>query len=181
MDCSTPGFPALHCLLEFAHTHVHWVSDAIWPSHPLLPSSPLAFNHSQHHGLFQWVSSSCQVAKALDLQLQHQSFQWIFRVDFLQDWLVGSCCPKDSQESSPAPQYERTILQHFVYFMVQLSHPYLTTGNTMVLTIWTFDYMDYMPTFVGKVMFLVSNVLPSFVITFLPRSKCILISWVQSP
>ena len=123
MDCSTPGFPALQWLLEFAHTHVHWVGDAIWPSHPLLPSSPLAFNHSQHQGLFQWVSSSCQVAKALDLQLQHQSFQWIFRVDFLQDWLVGFCCPKDSQESSPAPQFERTILRHFVFFMVQLSHP----------------------------------------------------------
>ena len=117
MDCSTPGFTALHCLLEFAHTHVHWFGDAIWPSHPLLPSSPLAFNHSQHQGLFQWVSSSCQAAKALDLQLQHQSFQWIFRVDFLPDWLVGSCCLKDSQESSPAPQFERTILWHFVFFM----------------------------------------------------------------
>jgi len=166
MDCSTPGSAAFHCLLEFAHTHVHWVSDAIWPSHPLLPSSPVHFNHSQYQVLFQWVSSSYQAAKALDLQLQHQSFQWIFRVDFLQDWLIGPCCPKDSQESSPAPQFERTILRHFVFFMVQLSHPYLATGKTMALNIWTF---------VGKGMSLVLNMLPSSVITFFPQSKCILI------
>ena len=84
MNCSTPGFPALHCLLEFAQTHVHWVDDAIQPSHPLLPSSPSppALN-SQHQGLFQWVSSSHQMAKVLKLQLHHQSFQWILRVDFL--------------------------------------------------------------------------------------------------
>ena len=66
MDCSTPGFPVLHCLLEFAHTHVHWVGDAIQPSHPLLPSSPPTLNLSQHQGLFQWVGSSPQVAKGLD-------------------------------------------------------------------------------------------------------------------
>ena len=66
MDCSTPGFPVLHCLLEFAHTHVHWVSDATQPSHPLLPPSPPALNLSQHQGLFQWVGSSPQVAKGLD-------------------------------------------------------------------------------------------------------------------
>ena len=63
MDCSTPGFPVIHYLLECAQIHVHWVSDAIHPSHPLLPSSPLAFNLSQHQGLFQWVSSSHQVAE----------------------------------------------------------------------------------------------------------------------
>ena len=82
MDCSTPGFPVLHYLPEFAQTHVHWVSDAIQPSHPLSSPSP-AFNLSQHQGLFQWVSFSHQVAKGLELQLQHQSFQWIFRTDFL--------------------------------------------------------------------------------------------------
>ena len=107
MNCSTPGFPVLHYLPEFAQTHVHWVGDAIQPSHPLLPSSPPAFNLSQNQGLFQWVSSLHQVAKVLELQLQHQSFQWIFRVDFLYDWLVWSpCSPRDSQESSPAPQFE---------------------------------------------------------------------------
>ena len=88
MDCSTPGFPVLHHLLEFAQTHVHRVGDAIQSSHPLSPTSPLAFNLSQHQGLFQWVGSSNQVAKVLELQLQHQSFQWIFRVDLVQDWLV---------------------------------------------------------------------------------------------
>ena len=82
MDCSTPGFPVLHYLLEFPQTHVHWVDEAIQPSNPLLLPSPPAFN-SQHQGLFQWVSSSHQVVKVLELQLQHQSLQWIFRADFL--------------------------------------------------------------------------------------------------
>ena len=82
VDCSTPGFPVLHRLPEFTQTHVHWVGDAIQPSHPLSPPSPPALNLSQHQGLFQWVGSSHQVAKVLELQFQHQSFQWIFRVDF---------------------------------------------------------------------------------------------------
>ena len=81
MNCSTPGFPVLHHLLEFAQIHIHWVSDAIQPSHPPSPT----FNVSQHNGLFQWVGSLRQVAKVLKLQLQHQSFQWIFRVHFLSD------------------------------------------------------------------------------------------------
>ena len=82
MDCSMPGFPVLHYLPEFAQIHVHWVGNAIQPSHPLSsPSSP-TFNLSQHQGLFQWVGSSYQVARVLEFQLQHQSFQWIFRTDF---------------------------------------------------------------------------------------------------
>ena len=104
MDCSTPGFPVHHQFLELAQTHVHWVSDAIQPSHPLLSPSPSTFSLSQNQGLFQWVSSSHQLTKVLEFQLQHQSFQWIFRVNFLQDWLVGSpCFPRDSQEPSPKP------------------------------------------------------------------------------
>ena len=83
MDCSMPGLPAHHELPEFTQTHVHWVCDAIQPSHPLSPPSPLTFNLSQHEGLFKCVSSSHQVAKALEFKLQHQSFQWIFRTDFL--------------------------------------------------------------------------------------------------
>ena len=83
MDSTTPGLLVLHYLPEFAQIHVHWVNDAIQPSHPLLPPSPPALNLSQHHGLFQWVGSLHQVAKVLELQLQHQSFQWIFRADFL--------------------------------------------------------------------------------------------------
>ena len=83
MNCSTPGFPVLRHLPELAQTHVHWVSDAIQPSHPLSSPSLPAFNLSQHQNVFQWVSSLHQVAKVLELQLQHQSFQWIFRTDFL--------------------------------------------------------------------------------------------------
>ena len=74
MDCSMPGLPVHHQLAEFTQTHVHWDSDTIQPSHPLSSPSPLAFNLSQHQGLFQWVTSSHQAAKVLDFQLQHQSF-----------------------------------------------------------------------------------------------------------
>ena len=83
MDCSMPGLPVNHQLPEFTETHVHWVGDAIQPSHPLLSLSPPAFNLSQYQGLFQWISSSHQVAKGLELHLQHQSFQWTIRTDFL--------------------------------------------------------------------------------------------------
>ena len=101
---ATPGFPVLNYLLEFAQTHVHWVGDAIQPSHPLSSPSP-AFNFSQHQGHFQWAGSSHQAAKVFELQ--HQPFQWIFRVDFLHDWVVRSpCCPRESQESSPTPQFK---------------------------------------------------------------------------
>ena len=82
MNCSMPGFPVLHNLPQFAQTHVHWFSDAIQPSHPLLPPPP-ALNLSQCQDLLQWVGSSYQVARVLELQFQHQSLQWIFRVDFL--------------------------------------------------------------------------------------------------
>ena len=82
MDYSTPGLPVHHQVLEFTQTHVHWVGDAIQLSHPLPSPSPPAFNLSQHQGLFL-VSSSHQVAKVLEFPLQHQSFQWIFRTDFL--------------------------------------------------------------------------------------------------
>ena len=88
MDCSTPGLPVHHQLLEFTQTHVHWVGDAIQASHPLLSPSPPTFNLSQHQGLFRWVSSSHQVAKVLEFQLQHQSFQWTLRTDlFRMYWL----------------------------------------------------------------------------------------------
>ena len=101
------GLPVHHQLPEFTQTHVHWVSDAILLPHPLSSPSPPNFNLSQHQGLFKWVSSSQQVAKVLEFQLQHQSFQWIFRTDFLYDGLIGSpCSPKDSQESSPTPQFK---------------------------------------------------------------------------
>ena len=78
-----PGFPVLHYLLEFVQTHVLWVSDVNQPSHPLASPSPPSLNLSRHQGLFQWIRSSHQGAKVLELQLQHQSFQWTFRTDFL--------------------------------------------------------------------------------------------------
>ena len=83
MNRSTPGLPVHRQVPEFTQTHVRWVSDTVQPSHPLSCPSPPAFNLSQHQGLFQWVSSLHQVAKVLEFQLQHQSFQWIFRSDFL--------------------------------------------------------------------------------------------------
>ena len=83
MDCSTPGLPVPHQLPEFAQTHGHQVSDVTQPSHTLLSPSPPTFNLSPHQGLFKWVSSSRWVAKVLEFQVRHQSFQWIFKTDFL--------------------------------------------------------------------------------------------------
>ena len=133
MDCSTPGFPVLHYLLEFAQTHVHWVSDAIQPSHLSFPSPP-ALNLPQHQGLFQWIGCLHQVSKVLELQLQHQSSQWIFRVDFLYDWLVASpFCSRDSQ----APQFKSISFS----VLSLLYGPTLTSIHDY----WkshSFDYMD---------------------------------------
>ena len=88
MGCSMPGLPVHHQLLEFTQTHVHWVGNAIQPSHPLSPPYSLVFNLCQHQGLFRWVSSSHEVAKVLEFQLQHQSFQWHSElISFRMDWL----------------------------------------------------------------------------------------------
>ena len=107
MNRSTPGLPIHHKLPQFIQTHVHQVGDAIQPSHPLSSPSPPASNPSQHQGLFQWVNSWHEVAKVLEFQLQHQSFQWTPRTYLLKDGLVGSpCSPMDSQESSPTPQFK---------------------------------------------------------------------------
>ena len=107
MNCSTPGLPVHHQLPKFTQTHVHRVGDAILPSHPLSSPSPPAPNPSQHQSLFQWVNSSREVAKVREFQLQHHSFQRNPRADLLQNGLVGSpCSPRDSQESSPTPQFK---------------------------------------------------------------------------
>ena len=107
MNRSTSGLPVHHQLPEFTQTHAHRVGDAIQPSHPLSFPSPPAPNPSEHQGLFQWVSYSHEVAKVLEFQLQHQSFQWTPRTDLLQDGLVGSpCSSRNSQESSPTPQFK---------------------------------------------------------------------------
>ena len=105
MDRSGPGFSVHHRLPELTQSHIYWVGDAIQPSHLLSSPSPPTSNLFQHQGFFQWVSSLHQVARVLEFQLQHLSFQWILRTDFLYDGLVGSpCSPRDSQESSPTPQ-----------------------------------------------------------------------------
>ena len=105
MNHSMPDLPVHHKLPKFTRTHVHRVSDAIQPSHPLSSPSPPAPNPSHHHSLFQGVNSSHDMAKVFKFKLQHQSFQWTPRTDLLQDGLVGSpCSPRDSQESSPTPQ-----------------------------------------------------------------------------
>ena len=132
MDCSMPGFP-VHQLPELAQTHVHQVGDAIQPSHPLSSPSPPAFNLSQHQGLFQWVSCLHQVAKILEFQLQHQSFQWTPRADLLQNGLVGSpCSPRDSQETFPAPQLKSisSLALSFLYSPTLTSiHDYRKNHN----------------------------------------------------
>ena len=139
MNCSRQGFPVLHHLPEFAQTHMHWVNDVIQPSHPLLSPSPLALSLSQHQGLFQWVGSSQQVTKVLGLQLQHQSFQWTFRTDFLYDWLVWYPAVQGTLKSLlQHHRYKAAILQLSAFFMVQLSHLYMTSRKTIALTIWTF-------------------------------------------
>ena len=139
------------------------------PSHPLSPPSPPAINLSQHQGLFQWVGFSHQVAKVLELQLQHQSFQWIFRVDFLYDWLVWSpCSPRDSQESSPTKSISSSALSLLYGPTLIFVHDY---WKTIALTIQAF---------VVKVTSLLFNMLSRFVIAFLPRSKYLLISWLQT-
>ena len=172
MDCSTPGLPVDHQLLELTQTHVHWIGDAIQPSHPLSSPSPPALNLSQHQGLFQWVSSLHQVAKVLELQLQYQSFQWHSGLISLRmDWLGLLAVQGTLKSLLQLHSSKASILRRSAFFIIQLSHPYMTTGKTIALT---------RRTFVSKVMSLLINMLSGLVITFLPRSKCLLISWLQS-
>ena len=170
MDCNTPGFPVQHQLPALAQTHVHRVIDAIQWSHPLSPPSPPAFNLSQHQGLFQWVSSSHQVPKywsfSFSISLSNDySGLTSFRMDWLN--LQGTLKRLLQHHSSKV-----SILRCSAFFIIQLSHPYMTTGKTIALT---------RQTFVDKVMSLLFNILHRLVIAFLPRSKRLLISWLQSP
>ena len=172
MDCSPPGFPVLHYLPEFTQTHVHWVREAIQPSHPLSPSSPV-LNLSQNQGLFQWVSSSHQVAKVLELQLQHQSFQqYSGLISFRIDWFDLLAVQGTRKSLFQHHSLKTSILWCSAFFMVQLSHLYINTGKIIALTIWTFA---------SKVIALLFNMLSRFVIAFLPRSMSFLISWLLSP
>ena len=136
LNRSTPGLPVHQQLPEFTQTHVHRVGDAIQPSHPLSSPFPPAPNSSQHQSLFQCVNSLQEVAKVLKFQLQHQSFQRTPRTDLLQNGLVGFLCsPRDSQESSPTPQF-RSIHSSVLSFFLQFNS-HMTTGKTIALTRWT--------------------------------------------
>ena len=176
MNCSTPGLPVHHQLLELTQTRVHWIGDAIQPSHPLSSPSPPAFNLSQHQGLFQWVTfpvlhirwpnySSFSLSISL---FKEYSGLISFRMDWLDLFAVQGTLKSLLQHHSS----KAAILRCSAFFIVQLSHPYMTTGKTIALT---------RQTFVGKVMSLLFNILSRLIIAFLPRSKWLLISWLQSP
>ena len=178
-NCSVPGFPVHDQLLELTQTPVHWVGDAIQPSHPLSSHSLPAFNHSQHQGLFPDVVSFSDVVlhirwpKCWSFSFSiTPSNEYSGLISFRMDWLdllsvQGTLKSPLQHHSSKA-----SILQHSAFFMVQLSHPYMTTGKTIALTRWTF---------VGKAMSLLLNMFSRLVITFLQRSKHLFISWLQSP
>ena len=136
MDCSMPGFPVLHRLLELAQTHVLWVDDAIQATHPLLPPSP-AFNPSQHQDLFQWVSSLHQLAEVLELQLQ--SFhEYSGLISFRIDWFDFLAVQRTLKRLLQHHSLKASVLRCLAFFMVKFSHPFMTTGKTITLTILTF-------------------------------------------
>ena len=170
MNCSMPGLPVHHQLPEFTQTHVHKVGDAIQPSHPLSsPSSP-TFNFSQHQGLFQKVSSLHQVFKYWSFSFNiSTSSACLGLISFRMNWLDHLTVQETLKSLLQHHSSKASILWCPAFFRVQLSHPYMTTGKTIVLTRWTF---------VGKVMSLLLNMLSRLVITFLPRSKRLLISWL---
>ena len=172
MDCITPGFPVHHQLPELTQTHVHWVSDAIQLSYSLSSPSLPIFDLSQHQGLFQWVSSSHQVAKvwsfSFSISPSNEYSGWIsFRMDWLDLLAVQGTLKSLLQYHSS----KTSILRHSAFFMVQLTF-IPGTGKTIALTRWTF---------VGKVMSVLFNLLSRLVIALLPRIKHLLISWLQSP
>ena len=171
MNCYTPDFPVPHSLREFAQTHVSWVSDAIQLSHPLSSPSPLALNLSHHQGLptSQFFASGSQSIGASASVLPMNWKGW-FPLG-----LTGLICLLSKGLSRV---FSCTTVWKHQFFSIQpplwtkLSHPYMTTGKTIALTI---------KTFIGKVMSLLFNTLSRFVITVLPKSKYLLISWLQSP
>ena len=173
MDCSMPDLPVHHQLMEFIQTHVHWVSDAIQSSDPLSSPSPPTFNLSQHQGLFKWVSSLHQEAKVLSFIYSiGPSNEYSGLISFRMDWLDLLAVQGTLKSLLQHHSSKASIVRCSAFLIVQLSHPYMTTGKTIALTRWTF---------VGKVMSLFFNMLSRLVKTFLPRSKHLLISWLQSP
>ena len=162
-DCSTPGFPVLQHLSGLAQTHVHWwVDDAIQPSYPLSSPSPPAFSLAQHQGLLQWVSSSHGQSIGASASAS------VLLMDGLDLLAVQRTLKSLLQHHSS----KASILWGSAFFMVQLSHPYMTAGETIAWTRWIL---------VSKVMSLLLNMLSRLVITFLPRGKHLLIPWLQLP
>ena len=173
MVCSTPGLPVHYQLPEFTQTHVHWVGDAIQHSHPLSSPSPPTFNLSQQQGLFKWVSSSHQVAKDWSFSFSiSPSSEYPGLISFRMDWLDLLAVQGTLKSLLRHHSSKESIIWCSAFFIVQLSHPYMTTGKTIALT---------RQIFVGKVMPLLFNMLSRLVITSLPRSKHLLILWLQSP
>ena len=179
MNCSTPGLPVHHQLPEFTQTHVHRVGDAIQPSHPVSSSSPAAPNPSQH----QSFPMSQVFSNESTLHMRWPKY-WSFSfsispsnehpglISFRMHWLDLLAVQGTLKSLLQHHSSKVSILWHSAFFTVQLSHPYMTTGKTIALT---------RQTFVGKVMSLLCNMLSRLVIIFLPRSKHLLISWLQSP
>ena len=173
MNLSTSGLPVHHQRPEFTQTYVHWVGDAIQPSHPLSAPSLPAPNPSQHQGLFQWVSSSHLVAKYWSFSFnispsnEHPGLIF-FRMDWFDLLAVQGTLKSLLQHCSS----KASILPPSAFLIVQLLCPHMTTGKTITLTRWTVF---------GKIMSLLFNMLSRLVITFLPRSKHLSISLLQSP
>ena len=173
MGCSMPGLPVHQHLPEITQIHVHWVSDAIQPSHPLSSPSPPAFNLFQHQGLFKWVTFCIRWPKYWSFSFSiSPSNEHPGLISLRTDWLDLLAVQGTLKSFLQHHSSKASILWRSAFLIVQLSHPYMTTGKTIALT---------RRTFVGKVMSLLFNMLSRLVITFLPRSKCLLISWLQSP
>ena len=171
MDYSMPGFSVAYYLLELSQTHVHWFDDAIQPSHPLSPPSPPALNLSQHQGLLQWVVSLHQVAKYWSFSFSiSPSNEYSGLISFMIDWFDLLVVQGTLKSLFQHHSLKTSVLWCSAFFTIQLSHPYMTPGKTIALTRWTF---------VGRVMPLLLNTLSRFVVSFLPRSKPLLISWAQ--
>ena len=136
MDCSMPGFPVIHYLPEFAQIHVHWVGDAIQPSHPLSPPSSLVLNLPQHQGLFQWVSFLHQVAKYWSFSLS-PSNEYSELIPFRIHWFDLLAIPEALKSLLQHHSGKASILQRSAFFMVQLLHLYMTPGKTIALTSWS--------------------------------------------
>ena len=173
MDCILPGFSVFHRLPEFAQTHIRWVSDAFQPSHPLPSPSPPACNLSQNQGLFKWVSSSLRVAKYWSFSFSiRPSDEYSGLISFRMDWLDLLAVQGILKSLLQHHSSKASISWCSAFFIVHLSHPHVTNGKTIALT---------RQIFVDKVISLLFNMLSRLVINFLPRSKPLLISWLQSP